>query len=101
MPQFDVLRTRGAAIYPLVVDLQSDVHGKLTTRIVVPMVPRARYTQPTTRLTPIVTVRDDDYVLLFPLMAAAPKASLGEVVGSLAEQRATLIAALDLLITGS
>ena len=101
MPQFDVLRTRGAAIYPLVVDIQADVHGKLATRIVVPMVTCARYTQPATRLTPIMTVRDDDYVLLLPLMAAVPTASLGEIVGSLASQRATLIAALDLLITGS
>src|SRR3954463_6530050 len=101
MPQFDVLRTRGAAIYPLVVDVQADVHAKLTTRVVVPMVTRARYTLPATRLTPIVKVRDDDYVLLFPLIAAAPKAALGEIVGSLATQRATLVAALDLLITGS
>lgn len=101
MAQFDVLRTRGTAVYPFVVDLQADAHAKLATRIVVPMVTRARYTLPATRLTPIVKLRDDDYVLLFPLMTAAPNASLGEIVGSLAAQRATLIAALDLLITGS
>jgi toxin CcdB len=101
MPQFDVLRTRGAAIYPFVVDIQADVHATLATRIVVPMVTRARYTLPATRLTPIVKLRDDDYVLLFPLMAAVPNASLGEIVGSLAAQRAALVAALDLLITGS
>jgi toxin CcdB len=101
MPQFDVLRTRGTAIYPLVVDIHADIHGRLATRIVVPMVTRARYRLPATRLTPRVKVRDDEYVLLFPLMAAVPNASLGECVGSLAAQRATLIAALDLLITGS
>jgi toxin CcdB len=101
MPQFDVFRTRSAAIYPLVVDIQADIHAKLSTRIVVPLVARARYTQPATRLTPIMTVHGDDYVFLVPLMAAIPNASLGEVVGSLAAQRATLIAALDLLITGS
>jgi len=87
-------------MYPLVVDIQADVHAKLATRIVVPMVTRARYTQPATRLTPILKVRDEDYVLLFPLMAAIPNAALGEIVGSFAAQRATLIAALDLLITG-
>ena len=101
MPQFDVFRTRGAAIYPFVVDVQADVHSKLTTRIVVPLVTRARYTQPATRMTPIMKVGDHDHVLLFPLMAAVPIASLGEIVGSLAAQRATLLAALDLLITGS
>jgi toxin CcdB len=101
MAHFDVYRTRGAGIYPLVVDVQADVHARLGTRIVVPMVPRARYTQPATQLTPIMKVRDDDYVALFPLMAAVPRASLGELVASLAAERATLIAALDLLITGS
>jgi hypothetical protein len=101
MPQFDVLRTRAAAIYPLVVDVQADLHARLATRIVVPMVARARYAQPVTRLTPIVKVRDDAYVVLFPMLAAVPTSSLGELVGSLAAHRITLIGALDLLITGS
>jgi toxin CcdB len=101
MAQFDVLRTKAGAVYPLAVDIQADLHGKLVTRIVVPMVLRSRYAQPTTRLTPIVAVRDTDYVAVFPLLAAVPRSSLGEVVGSLAPERAALIAALDLLITGS
>ena len=101
MSQFDVFRTRGASAYSLVVDIQADVHAKLSTRLVVPMVARARYSQPATRLSPIVTLGDDDYVILFPLAAGIPKASLGGLVGSLAAQRATLIAALDLLVTGS
>jgi toxin CcdB len=102
MSQFDVFRSPRAGIYPLVVDVQADLHAKLATRIVVPLVLRTRYAaQPLARLTPILKVRGDEYVLVFPLLAAVPKASLGELVGSLAAQRATLIAALDLLITGS
>jgi toxin CcdB len=101
MPQFDVFRTRHAATYPLVVDVQADVHSKLATRVVVPLVTRARYTLPATRLTPVMKIGKDDYVVMFPLLAAVPSTSLGEVVCSLALQRATLITALDLLITGS
>ena len=101
MAQFDVFRTRGAAIYPLVVDIQADFHATLVTRLVVQMVARARYAQPATRLTPVLKIRDAEYVMLFPLMAAVPGASLGEVVTSVAPERALLIAALDLLITGS
>jgi hypothetical protein len=48
-----------------------------------------------------MSVRGEDYVLMVPLMASIPKATLGELVGSLAAQRAMLLAALDLLITGS
>jgi hypothetical protein len=39
-------------------DVQADIHGKLATRIVVPLVTRARYTQPATRMTPIMKVGD-------------------------------------------
>jgi hypothetical protein len=101
MAQFDVLRTRTGATYPFVVDLQADLHAKLITRIVVPLVQRTRYAQPATRLTPIVSVRNVDHVALFPLLAAVPSSALGEVVASLVAQRGALIAARDLLVTGS
>lgn len=101
MSQFDVFRSRNATVYPLIVDVQADLHARLATRIVVPMVARARYTQPTTRLTPVLAVDDGEYVLLFSLLAAVPKTALGASVGSLAQHRSTLLAALDLLITGS
>lgn len=102
MSQFDVFRSSRLGTYPLVLDIQADFHSNLTSRIVVPLVTRARApSRPLTRLTPLMSVRGEEYVLMFPLMASVPKASLGEIVDSLAAQRAMLIAALDLLITGS
>jgi len=101
MAHFDVHRGRTAGSYPLVVDVQADVHAKLATHLVAPLISRARYSQPLTRLTPIVTIRDTEYVVLVPSLAAVPSASLGEVVGSLASHRNALIAAIDLLVTGS
>ena len=102
MSQFDVFRSTRSGGYPLVLDVQADVHSSLISRIVVPLIARARApARPLTRLTPIMSVRGEDYVLMLPLMASIPKTTLGEFVGSLAAQRATLLAALDLLITGS
>jgi len=102
MAQFDVLKNPRGGAYPLVVDVQAELHGRLATRVVVPLTPRSRYSaQPITRLQPLVKVRGEEYVVVVPMIAAVPKASLGEVVGSLASQRAALIGALDLLITGS
>jgi toxin CcdB len=102
MPQFDVFRSANSAAYPLLVDLQADVHSKLSTRIVVPLMALTRFGgRPLTRLTPVMTVGGGEYVAMFPSLIAVPKASLGELVGSLAAQRASLIAALDLLVTGS
>jgi toxin CcdB len=102
MAQFDVLKNPRGGAYPLVVDVQAELHGRLATRVVVPLTPRSRYTaQPITRLQPLVKVRGEEYVVVVPMIAAVPKASLGDVVGSLASRRAELIGALDLLITGS
>jgi hypothetical protein len=101
MAQFDVHRGRAAATYPLVVEVQADVHARLAVRLVAPMIARARYTQPLTGLTPAVTVRDAEYVVLVPLLASVPSTSLGEIVGSLASHRTALIAAVDLLVTGA
>lgn len=102
MAQFDVFRGRNSAAYPLLVDLQADVHSKLDTRIVVPLMTLVRFGgKPPTRLTPVLSVRGEDYVAMFPSLLAVPRSALGHVVDSLASQRATLIAALDLLITGS
>lgn len=101
MAHLDVHRARAAATYPFVVDVQADIHAKLGSRLVAPMIARSRYTQPLTRLTPIVTIRDAEYVVLVPSLAAVPSVSLGEIVGSLASHRVELIAAIDLLVTGS
>ena len=88
MPQFDVRRNPRGGAYPLVVDMQAELHERLATCVVVPLAPRSRYTaQPITRLQPIVKVRGEEYVAMFPLIAAVPKSSLGEVVGSLGSRR--------------
>jgi toxin CcdB len=102
MAQFDVRKNPRGGAYPLVVDVQAELHGRLATRVVVPLTLRSKYApQPITRLQPLVKVRGEEYVVVVPLIAAVPASSLGEVVGSLASQRAALIGALDLLITGS
>jgi len=102
MAQFDVHRNPRAGLYPLLVDVQADLLSSLTTRVVVPLVPRKRYSgKPPTKLTLMATLRGVEYVLVVPELAAIPKSALGEVVGSLAARRGDLVAALDLLLTGS
>ena len=43
MAQFDVHRTRSSASYPLVIDVQADVHARLVTRLVAPMVAKGAH----------------------------------------------------------
>jgi toxin CcdB len=101
MPQFDVFQNPRGGTYPLLLDVQSDVLGRLDRRVVVPMATRKRFKpRPIARLNPVVTIGGVEYVLLFQDLASIPKSALGERVDSLASHRVELIAALDLLFTG-
>lgn len=101
MAQFDLFKNPRTGLYPLLLDVQADVLGRLATRVVVPLTTVKRYgARPMTRLNPVVAVRGVSYVLLFQELAAVPASALGERVGSLAEQRDELVRAVDLLFTG-
>ena len=101
MAQFDVFKNPRGGRYPLLVDVQSELLERLATRVVVPMTARSRYgAKPISRLNPIATVRGTDYVLVFQELAAIPIAALVTRVGSIVDQRAELVAAIDLLFTG-
>jgi toxin CcdB len=102
MAQFDVYRNSRSGGYPLLIDLQADLFAQLETRVVAPLLPRGHHVGPLpTRAIPIVVVKGHEYVVNVPLLAAISKANLGKAIGSLADRRADLIAALDLLLTGS
>ena len=100
MAQFDVFQTPGGGRFPLIMDVQSGTLQQLASRIVVPMMPRKRYTKPISRLNPIATVGGTEYVVVFQELAAIATVQLRDRVTSLAARRADFIAALDLLFTG-
>ena len=102
MAQFDVYRNPRAGGYPFVVDVQSDVFAKIESCVVVPLAPRSPYGGPLiTRARPMVEINGDQYTLVVPLLAAVARSLLRKPVGSLLGQRADVIAALDLLFTGT
>ena len=101
MAQFDLFRNPRRGAYPLLLDVQADLLARLATRVVVPLVTLKRYgAKPITRLNPVIDVAGVPYVLVFQELAAVPPAALGGHVGSLASNRAQLVAALNLLFTG-
>jgi toxin CcdB len=100
--QFDLHRNPKGGPYPLLLDVQADGIARLATRVVVPLMTVKRYgARPITRLNPVIQIKDHNYVLLFQELAAIPTSALGEIVSSVATRRPELIAALDLLFTGS
>ncbi len=104
MAQFTVYRNksqRTKSTFPLLVDVQSDLLEPLLTRVVIPLgKASALGKKPLINLTPPVVFDGDHYVLMTPQLAGVARSDLGAPVGSLAEQRQMILAALDFLLTG-
>lgn len=101
MAQFDLYRNPRGSNYAFLLDVQSDLLGRLATRAVVPVIAAKRYgVKPITRLNPTTKIGNAEYVLVVQELAAIPAEELREKVASLAARRPEIVAALDLLFTG-
>jgi toxin CcdB len=102
--QFTLYRNKNSstrALYPLLLDVQSDLLEELQTRVVIPLTKKAGLVgKPVSDLMPLIEFDDETYILLTPQLAGIARAELGAPAGSLARQRDTIIAALDFLFTG-
>jgi toxin CcdB len=95
------LNPASRARYPLLLDILSDLLESLATRVVVPLTPAAPARARTMKtLTPTLHFEGKDYVMLTPQVAGVPARELGPVVGDLASARATIIAAVEFLLSG-
>jgi toxin CcdB len=102
--QFTVYRNRNArskAIFPLLVDVQSDLLDELQTRVVIPLSKAAALTKrPVSQLTPVIEFEESPYVLVTPQLAGIARSELGAPTGSVARDRDTILAAMDFLLLG-
>jgi toxin CcdB len=102
--QFTVYKnknSRSKSTFPFLVDVQSDLLEPLQTRVVVPLTKVAGLAKkPVSHLTPTLTFDGDAYVLMTPQLAGIARADLGAPAGTLAQERQTILAAIDFLLTG-
>jgi toxin CcdB len=88
-------------LYPMLLNIQSDLIAETETRLAVPLFPLKRGRSPAiSTLSPVIAVEGTDYILMMPLMAGVDIRQLGKPVADLSHERATVMAALDLLISG-
>jgi toxin CcdB len=104
MGQFTVYRNKNArtkTTFPLLVDIQSNLLEDLQTRVVIPLTKALALTKkPVTQLTPILKFDGESYALMTPELAGIARSDLGPPAGSLAEDRDTILGAMDFLLTG-
>jgi toxin CcdB len=103
MTQFDVfanpvVKARGA--YPFVVVLQSDFAQNARDQIVAPLVPVESIAKVASRLTPIVTLKGSEHMVLVPALTGMQARDLVERHASLSSARSELLGAIDYLFFG-
>lgn len=106
MRQFTVYENGNPAsrkLYPYLINVQSDLIEETETRVAIPLYPagRGRDRDPAmSSLSPVLDVAGHKYVLMTPLIAGVGLERLGKPVADLSGERAAIMAALDLLISG-
>ena len=101
MAQHDVyglLEPHGDVLYLL--DVQADFLDNLELRVVVPLVREQSLKVRNLRLNPSFVVEGEQVVMSTSEIVGMSKRHLGPKVGSLAEQRYDILAALDFMFTG-
>ena len=98
MARFDIFENRSGAGYLL--DIQSGLLSGLNTRVVVPLLPKAKAPCPAQGLNPVFIVERQEVVMATQYMAAVPASELRSSIGNLAEQQDEISAALDMLFLG-
>lgn len=102
MAQFDLYEnqnTKTCEMYPLLLDIQSDILRDLNTRLTVPLAVATKSQKPLL-ITPIIEVHSTRYLVMFHLMASYPINEYGTAVGNLENDRSELLAAYDFMIQG-
>ncbi|MEQ5052853.1 CcdB family protein [Klebsiella michiganensis] len=102
--QFTVYANTGkSTVYPLLLDVTSDIIGQLNRRIVIPLLPVDKYPagcRPE-RLIPVIRLTDGrEYAVMTHELASIPVQSLGAVFCDVAQYRSQVKAAIDFLIDG-
>ena len=97
MAKYDVYRLPEGM---LVLDCQSDHIRLYDTRVVIPLLPTGEDCAPVSRFEPLLSVGDEQLVLLTHLLGSIDKADLGRPVVHLGDQADAIGVALDMLIYG-
>jgi toxin CcdB len=104
MGQFAVHKNKNPqtkALFPLLLDVQTNLLGDLHSRVVVPLTKSpAALQKPLSRLTPVIKVDGVSHLVVTYQLAAIGQSALGLPIADASEHRDAIIAALDLLLTG-
>lgn len=85
---------------PCLLDVQSDLIDAMDSRVVVPLIRVAGSGRPIDGLMPAVVVGGEPMLMDTAHLAGVPRSVIGKKVEDLSGERATIMAALDFLVSG-
>lgn len=92
---------RSKQLYPLLLDIQSNLLEELRTTIVIPLSPSSIASPSAiTKLCPHIDIEGESYIALTQQIAGIDRSSLGKAVYDLSTYRSEIITALDFVISG-
>ncbi len=104
MSQFSIhenLNPVSKRLYPYLINVQSSLLDALDTRLVIPLSLKSNFDgKPIKNLNPILTMNNDDFMILTQQMAAIHLKNLGQKISDGSEKQKEILSAIDLLITG-
>jgi len=87
--------------FPYIVDVQSSLLESLETRLVIPLMQKSILGEKAIHnLTPCITLKHQEYLVVTPQMAAIHKKHLGTLVDNLRNDRNAIVSSIDFIITG-
>jgi len=87
--------------FPYIVDVQSSLLESLETRLVIPLMLKSILGEKAIHnLTPCITLKHQEYLVVTPQMAAIHKKHLGTLVDNLRNDRNAIVSSIDFLFTG-
>ncbi|MFA6156595.1 CcdB family protein [Mesorhizobium sp.] len=98
MARYDFYRNADGNGYLL--DVQSDLLGGLSTRVVIPLMPPNIAPIPGRRLNPTFAINGKDHVMVTQFMSAFTASELPDAEGNLSKHHDDIVAALDMLFQG-
>ena len=104
MAQFTIYANANAQtkqLYPYLLELQSNLLSELVTCVVAPLTLVSKHSHlAISRLTPVINVAGEDYLMQTMQVSAIARKQLGKIVGDASANSHEIIAAVDFLISG-
>ena len=104
MAQFTIYANASAQtkqLYPYLLALQSNLLGELATCVVAPLTLVSKHSHlAITRLTPVINIAGEDYLMQTMQLSAIARKQLGKAVSNASSNSHEIVAAIDFLISG-